>query len=354
MKLDNKPHKDVLKTMNKTLITARLFDGFWDRWLIHGVEKKELDSIRNSLSTVNDWNIAWKEKADKKLKEAKESHRLGFYQDAEIKFRTASLYYQLIQWLIPERQKEKMEWLQVSLDIFAQADRVSNIETKYIQLPLENQKCFGRVRIPTNPKGVIIIINPIDSTKEELFTYEMDFANGNFITISFDGPGQGQTFIHGLKATQDRWKNFIDLLINFSSTSFPHLPVHLFGTSSGASWAVYGSCNPKVDKVVAVSPAFINENITLAEYFIERKHFVLEEGESEMLPSLEDLSFIKPVFLIHGKQDVMVSEDNINDLYKKLPDGKYFKAYEDEGHCCNFKLPEIRQLTIKWLEKGIK
>jgi hypothetical protein len=350
--LQDQYHKGI-STIDKTLLTAHLMDGFWERWIAHGVSQEDLQKIRSSFLTKKIWMDSWRELAEKKVLEASEFKKISANKEAEYAFRTAGLYYQLMQWIVPERNKEKKSWFNASLDAFSQADVISGIETKYTQFSVEGFECSGRIRMPRNPIGVIVIINPLDSAKEELFTYEMDFVNQNFATVSFDGPGQGQTFIdQGFYGSPYRWKQFIDKLIDYTCSYFPQLQVHLFGTSSGASWAVYGSCNPKVTKTVAVSPAFLNKEIRLPDYFIERTGYVLEKGERHMLPSFEGLSYRNPVFLVHGKQDVMVSSQNIYKLYDQLTNGKCFKEYEKEGHCCNYKLPEIRKLTINWLMKG--
>ncbi|PLR78207.1 alpha/beta hydrolase [Bacillus sp. V3-13] len=339
----------VKSTIDKTLLTANLFDGFWDRWIVHGVEREDIDTLRSSYLTKDRWMDGWRKRADQKFLEAEKLEQDNSFAEAEMKFRAAGLYYQLMQWLIPERKTEKIGWLNVSLSAFEKADKLSPIKAKYVQLPIGEQNCFGRVRIPSQTKGVVIIINPLDSTKEELFTYELDFISKGYIVVSFDGPGQGQTFtFEGLRGTTRRWESFIDVLIDFTSNTFPNLPINLFGTSSGAAWALYGSCNPKVNKTVAVSPAFVGGGIKLPDYFVERSRFVLEEEKS--LPSYELLPFRNPVMLFHGKQDVMVSDSNIYHLYEQLPQGKCLVEYEEEGHCCNYKLAEIRQKAVEWFE----
>ncbi|OIK09981.1 alpha/beta hydrolase [Bacillus sp. MUM 13] len=345
------PQKNTFSTIDKTLLTAGLMDGFWDRWLVHGVEKEDLERIRSSRFTKDKWLNGWNELANKKIIEASKYKQMKEFNEAELKLQTAGLYFQLNQWLIPERNKEKAHWANVSLRAFELADSVSEYETTYAHFPLDMYQCYGRIRYPENPVGVVIIINPLDSSKEELFTYEVDFLKRDFITVSFDGPGQGQTFISsGLRGSIKSWETFMDDLIDFTYSQFSFLPIHLFGTSSGAAWAVYGSCNPKIFKVVGVSPAFKNEEIRLPDYFMERTSFILEEAS--MLPSYERMDFINPVLLVHGKKDVMVSDENIYSLYEQLPDGKSLLEFEHEGHCCNYKLQEIRELAAKWFKEG--
>jgi len=340
--------KPSMSTIEKTLLTANLFDGFWDRWIVHGVEKEDLVTIRSTISTKKEWIYSWESLANQKVLEARELVENKRVREAELKYRTAGLYYQLLQWLLPEANDEKIYWLNLSMRNFHEADRLSSRKTTYDMLHIDDELYFGRIRVPANPKGVVLIINPLDSAKEELFSYELDFLEKGFVTVSFDGPGQGQTYAYmGIKGTKNRYEKFIDSIIDYAVQHFSNLPVYLFGTSSGAAWALYGSCNPHVKKVVAVSPAFPSRKITLPDYFMERTIYVLEELNA--LPDFDSLDFNKPVLLVHGKQDVMVSDEEIHQLYQRLPKGeRFYLEYEDEGHCCNYKLPEIRQYATLW------
>ncbi|CAH0346421.1 alpha/beta hydrolase [Bacillus sp. CECT 9360] len=340
-----------ISTIDKTLLIAKLMDGFWDRWLAHGLVREDLTQVRSSFVTKEAWLKSWSELAAQKMADANNLKLRNDKKGAEIIYRIAGLYYQLTQWLIPENNEEKQQWLHSSLQSFSAADQISGIGTRYETIEVNDKTCYGRIRIPSDPKGVVIIINPLDSAKEELFTYEMDFVDSGFITVSFDGPGQGQTFTdEGFKATKDDWKQFVDNVINYAHSSFTGLPIHLFGTSSGASWAIYGSCNAKVSKTVSVSPAFLDDSIRLPDYFLERTSYVLEKGEIGLLPSFENLTFRNPVYLIHGKKDVMVPDSKIYGLFDQLPVEKTLIEYEDEGHCCNYKLPEIRQKAAGWFD----
>lgn len=348
MQLDNTLNEKVEKTIAKTLLTANLFDGFWDRWNAHGVKKEDISFIRESFLTKDLWIKWWKERAEKKMQEAIYFKNKQLIKEAELSYRLSALYYQLNHWLMPGICKEKSNWLNISLDAVREADELSNSITNYVQLPIGSHIYFGRVRIPAYPKGTMIIINPLDSTKEELFTYEMDFLEKGFITISFDGPGQGQTYtMHGVMGTKKCWEQFVDEVIEYAAFHFGNQKIYLFGTSSGAAWSIYGSCNLKVSRVVAVSPAMRANDIKMPDYFIERTQFVLEE---DIVPSFYELPLKKPVLLVHGKKDVMLKDEDIYKLYTHLPNGKSYLEFENEGHCCNYKLPEIRQKAIEWID----
>ncbi|TVY08077.1 alpha/beta hydrolase [Paenibacillus cremeus] len=334
----------------RTLRTSMLIDGFWERWLVHGIDRDELTNIRSRITTIEGWSEGWLSVSNKMETIAgrlKEQKQLG---EAEYMYRAASLGYNLIHWIYPDRNTEKRRWYSSCIRAFHSADLLSPIETWYKQIEVENNKCPGRIRIPSQTRGCIIIVNPIDSTKEELFKYEMDFNQGGYITVSFDGPGQGETYtFNGLRGTKTRWESFMDNLIEFTADEFPGLPVYLFGTSLGASWAVYGSCHPLVKKTVACSPAVQFERLQLPAYFLERMDYSCTLiPEQRAIPDFKSLRYRSPVMVVHGKKDQMVHSSDMYQLYESLPAGKSLTEYEEEGHCCNYRLAEIRQRAMSW------
>ncbi|WP_180994102.1 alpha/beta hydrolase [Bacillus sp. Marseille-P3661] len=338
-------------TIQKTLVTARLIEGFWDRWIAHGVDQQVACQAKYAIEDLNDWINYFSSVAEEHKMNAINYEEKGLTEKAELQYQFSGLYYNLVQWIFPERFEEKLNWYKQSLRMFAKADKISKISCHKESIHIGGRECAGRVRIPRNSKGSIIIINPIDSSKEELFTYEKHFLNLGFATVSFDGPGQGETFtLNGLKASTDRWNLFIDSIIAFTQQRLPQNPIFLFGTSSGASWAIKASQHPDVRKAVAVSPPVSNDPIVLPNYFAERLKSILEHGPN-IVPTIDELITSKPTLLFHGNNDVMVKNDDIYQLYNKLPYGKKLIEYENETHCCNGKLEEIREFSAQWFSK---
>lgn len=341
-------NQKVLNTIQKTLMTSLLFEGFWDRWIAHGIERQAAATFRGQLKSLEHWVqfLADRSKEYEILADSFLSQDIP--KEAERLYRIAGLHDNLIQWIYPETCNDKRKWFTKCKEQFALADTITKDQIEKVVLPLNGNNCYGRIRIPEEPKGCVIIINPIDSSKEELFTYEMDFAKLGFATVSFDGPGQGETYVfHGHRATCSGWGLFVNQLIDLAAERFPALSIHLFGTSSGASWAIYGSGHPKVSKVAAISPALIND-MKKPEYFKERLSYILEDSESNILPQLNNVGQTNPIILFHGNKDVMVKDVDIYELYGNLLPKKRLVEYENEGHCCNFKLSEIRQISAQW------
>lgn len=342
--------EQVSSTILKTLIAAKLIDGFWERWLAHGVDADDLAKIRHTFNDLECWVEGWSRLARQKQMLAEQLERKRELANAEMMHRSAGLYFYLVQWIYPDVSTEKQGWFERCSASFQQADTLSPVPVQYTNLKIDGHPCFGRVRIPNHPKACMVIINPFDSSKEELFRYEMDFVHAGMATVSFDGPGQGETFVaSGFKGTLQRWDHFLDRVIEEAAGICLDIPICLFGTSSGASWALLKSNHPHIDKAVAVSPA-VSLGIEVPAYFQDRINQAWE-GKDHSSPLLEEFSGSVPVLLFHGKRDVLVATDDIYQLMKRLPQGKLIE-YENEGHCCNFKLEEIRRITVKWLLQG--
>ncbi len=347
----SKNRRTSCKTIQKTLVTAALQEGFWDRWIAHGIEKKIIEENRTKLVTLAGWIEVFENQAKNCTLLAEEMIKNTQLIKAEKYYRLSGLYFNLIQWIFPEPSEEKSYWYDQCLLSFQQADKISSDKIINHILHIREKRFVGRIRIPQHSAiGVIVIINPIDSSKEELYTYEEDFADANFVVISFDGPGQGETLLKNKhKADKSTWSSFLKGIIEYAAYQFPSLPISLFGTSSGGAWAIEGGKHPLVSKIITVSPA-PRHDIKMPDFFKERMSNMLENFENGFLPELTELQMVSNVLFFHGEQDVMVNGDDLFNLYNQISDEKRFITYHDEGHCCNFKLVEVRERTIKWLK----
>ncbi len=343
---------NVNSTIPKTLMTAKLFAGFWDRWLAHGIEREVVDNAKHEMEDIKGWTTYFSSFGEEHFQIAQNNEVNGQKKKAIKHYQLSGVYFNLNHWIFPDRLEEKIDWYKKSLDSFGNADRLFDIPCRYEAVSLDGTACPGRIRIPSQPKGSVIIINPIDSSKEELYSYENHFIELGYATFSFDGPGQGETFtLNGLKATTDRWSTFLDRVISLARKELPETEIYLFGTSSGANWSIMASNHPYVNRAIAVSPA-VSVQIEMPDYFTERMHGILEHSTG-MLPDIQELNTTKPILLFHGNKDVMVMDQDMYSLYDKLPDGKRLIEYADETHCCNNKLAEIRELADSWFRQEL-
>lgn len=336
----------VGSTIEKTIMMGFLFAKFWDRWIMIGLRKPTISDLRNRLYNLDDWIRILRKQADAYILEAENRLGQSLPKEAEERYRLAALKYSIIQWMHPKTGDEKRKWYKYCKDMHQADDEII-----YTALQVDGGNCFGKIRIPAAPKGCVSINNPLDSSKEELMIYEHAFARMGFVAVCFDGPGQGETYVHNeYQASLPRWSLFMNQVIEFTAAQYPQWELFLFGTGSGAAWAIHGSHHPKILKTVAVSPAF-ESDIPIPDYIKERLAYIAHEQAGNLTPNLESIAFKGPIFLIHGNKDELVKSEGIHDLNSRLPEGSHFAAYEDEGHCCSYRTSEILRNSSDWFLK---
>jgi len=343
-------------TIEKTMLTSFLLEGFWDRWIANGIPRETVSELRQRINSLDDWIRILQKHADVYEKRAVhvldlDQHSVG---EAANFYRLAGMHYNLIQWMFPETGDEKREWYQRCKDMHGQADQLVADEIMNVTIQVEGSRCYGRIRNSELPKGCVIIINPIDSSKEELVKYEDHFAGMGFATVSFDGPGQGETYaFNHQRATRESWDLFVNEVIDFTALQFPGLQLYLFGTCLGGAWSIQGSSHPKVCRTVSVSPV-INGDTRVPDYFTERLLNIIEDSKSGLLLRVDNFDdYVSPILLVHGKKDTIIQQDNIYDLYTKLPMEKRLIQYVDEGHGCNYRIDEILNAAGDWYLRDI-
>ncbi|WP_055106272.1 alpha/beta hydrolase [Paenibacillus ihumii] len=340
-------------TIEKTISISFVSDAFWDRWLGIGLPKPVVYELRQRVTGIESWTEVLQGHAAVYEQLASKLLHQQLISEAEYFYRSAAVNYNLIQWMYPHTGRDKQLWYERCIDMHRQADGLAEDEIVEAEILVEGNKCSGRIRTPKHPRGCVIIIYPIDSSKEELIKYEIGFAREGFITISFDGPGQGETYVLNRSlATRRGWELFIHKLIELAAQQFPGLPLHLFGTSFGGSWAIEGSRHSSIGRVAAVSPVLESQG-RLPDYFKERLAYVIKGEESPLELKEENIGQSGPLLLIHGQMDDWVKEEEIRSFYRRISAEKQLIEYPDERHACSSRMDDIIQAASEWYTRGL-
>lgn len=335
------------QTIEKTISMGYVSESFWDRWLGSGLPKPTVYELRQRVNGIEDWMEVLHSYADMFEQLALKMQRQHLISEAEYFYRNAAMNYYLIQWMFPCTGTDKQMWYEYCRDMYLEADSLAADLISEAEIQVEGNQCRGRVRIPKHPRGCVILLNPIDSAKEESFKFETGFAREGFATVSFDGPGQGETYVFNCcLATRRGWELFVEEVIEFAAQQFPELPLHLFGTSFGGSWAIEGGSHPRIDRVAAVSPV-MESGIEMPDYFKERLSYVIAEGENPLILK-ENIRHDRPTLLIHGRMDEWVRNEQIRSLYRTVTADRLLIEYPDERHGCSFRMDDIIRAASDW------
>ena len=206
--------------------------------MANGIAATTVAELRERLIGLEDWIRILNKHANLYEQQALSCLNQGLVSDAESLYRLAGMHYSLIQWIFPETGDERRLWYSRCKDMHRQADSLAEDEIIPVAIQVDGGNCYGRIRVPDRPRGCLILLNPVDCSKEELLSHEVYFADMGFVTMIFDGPGQGETYVFDqYRATGHRWGLFLNQMIEFAALRYPELNLYLFGNSSGATWA---------------------------------------------------------------------------------------------------------------------
>ena len=165
------------------------------RLIQNGVDYNDMVATTARIDTWARWLPEWDRTADEQAEFAAAADAEGHRATAGQAWRRASV----------NRHFGKFVWM-VDLDLAAEATRRSVEETRTalarldptaerIEVPVEGGTAAANLRRPAGvPRPPYVVLVPgLDSTKEEFFYFEQSFLDRGLATVSFDGPGQGET-----------------------------------------------------------------------------------------------------------------------------------------------------------------
>lgn len=125
-------------------------------------------------------------------------------------------------------------------------------------LPAPIKVYFVQYLPAVSPKGLIILVHGLGEHVRR-YDEQMNYFNQHgFVVLSADLVGHGRTEgRRGLWSSMEENYNIIDLMFKKASTSFPGLPVYLYGHSMGGNIAARYSClkRPSINGLILTGPA---------------------------------------------------------------------------------------------------
>lgn len=177
---------------DKRILAAK--DHWAGRMITNGVPLADFQDVTNSVRTWDDWCNKWSEKGafHKNLGNIalSESRKIS----AGAHYKTAAVCYHFGKFLFVDYPDEMNAAHKNTIECYNKALPLLSPPGERINIPYEGKSLYGNLRVPIGSvkPPIVIMAMGLDSTKEEMFTYESVFLERGLATLSFDGPGQGE------------------------------------------------------------------------------------------------------------------------------------------------------------------
>jgi 2,6-dihydroxypseudooxynicotine hydrolase len=237
-----------------------------------------------------------------------------------------------------------------------------------VEIPLGETNIASYLRLPPGaeePVPCAVLIVGLESTKEESHLFENLLLERGIATLTFDGPGQGETFFE-VKLVPDfhRWTSAcLDYVAEQTEIDADRLVV--LGRSLGGYYALQSAAaDPRLKASVCWGGTFDLSDFDIMPPHIARG-FLYVSGYTDLAAGRDyiqhaiDLREIAPelqcpTLIVNGRQDAIFSDKQIAKFQANLVHAPVEYYLEGDGiHCAHNLWHIVRPRMVDWLAAQI-
>ncbi|MEO5987685.1 MAG: alpha/beta hydrolase, partial [Candidatus Eisenbacteria bacterium] len=331
----------------------------------HGVTPDQLNFVLGRVGSLVSWVDEWESLGRSLEQGGRDALALGKHDEAAARFLNASAAYNFSQYVVfldPERKKQLHA---ACVRAYAQASPYFEVPAVPFEAPFRNRLIRGYLRVPPGdgPRPVVVLFNGTNAVKEELHWWSDSFLQRGIATITFDGPGLGETF-HRLSYVGE--PRPVGVAIMNHIESLPELDpdaVAYLGLSLGGYCAIrMAAHDPRVRAVAAVSPPFSADvywDVTLSSMRRELAALYQME-EAEMGRHIHRITlehtlptFDRPLMLAGGGYDMITPGEESQRIFDAAHCERELVYYPRGAHECFNVLSDLRPRMVGWLSRQL-
>ena len=335
---------------------ARVVANWFPRFLANGLDYLDVTRILDSIERWDQWGSTWETAGEAYEELGRDALGQGHSQTAGAHLRRAALTYQFAQFVITGDDATRRRIHTRMADTYRTAAPLLQPSATPIQVPWRGINLVGYLRTIGDESPLVVLVPGLESTKEQFSTFEPFLLDRGLSTLSFEGPGQGETWYgHGFRdpAYVDAMRTLFAWIGDQPDLSSRR--VALLGTSFGGYLAL--RCAPEVPVAAAVDIAgfFDLKEFEQLQQVIRDNfaHFMKVDaaGVAEVAAEVDlsgTLPLAMPVLVVHGEKDPIVPVENARKIAAAQPDADVW-LYPDGNHSCNNLHTIVRPAISDWL-----
>ena len=326
-----------------------------------GVSREDLDQVLGRITSLGSWVDEWDRLGQSHEAAGRESLDHHHGREAAQHFLAAAAAYNFAQYVLFLDVNRKHALHQACVQAYAQATPLFDPPAVPFEVMFRRRAMRGYLRVPPgrHPAPVVVLFNGTNAVKEELHWWSEALLERGIATITFDGPGMGETF-HRLSMVAEPRPVGVAILNQIETR--PELDpraVAFMGMSLGGYLSIQmASHDSRIKAVAAISPPYsadIYWNITLAGLRRELAAlYAMEEKEmgkaidkitlAEVMPRLEC-----PLMVSGGGHDHITPGSEAWRIFEDAHCERELVYYPKGAHDCFNVLADLRPRMVGWL-----
>ena len=331
------------------------------QFLQAGISAADLDLVLGRVTSLESWVHEWEKLGLQHEQGGRAELERGEHGEAARRFLGASAAYNFAQYVMFMDIARKRALHEACVRAYAQAAPFLDPPALLLEVPYRRRVVKGWLRVPRGrgPAPVVTLFHGTNGVKEELHWWTGSLLERGLATLTFDGPGLGETFHRLSMVAEPRplW-NAIYRAIEADPALDPDA-VALGGTSLGAYMAIrMAAHDPRVRAVAAVSPPYaisIYWNLTLAG--MRRELAALyDTTEANMAAVVERMTLAgvlpdlrAPLLVAAGGHDLITPGEEARRIFDEARSERQLIYYPAGAHDCFNVLGDLRPRVAGWL-----
>ncbi len=352
-------------TASQQNVLERVKDAWRPRFLANGVELYDYETTTKRIERWDEWLPEWRKTAAEHVAAAREAEAAGHLATAAWERRLAALCLLIGHFNTPEPEADWLAAQREKAALFRTTLAYLDPSAERVEIPFERITLPAHLRTPHEGAvpPVVLFLSGLDSTKEEHTLFENVLLARGLATLTFDGPGQGETW-EKMPGRVD-WEKAASAVIDWVErrSDLDAGRIVAVGVSLGGYLvARCASFDKRIKATACIGGTFDQSHRGKSDPMHTPRflHFwnvrTEEEGRPFMAAStlegvIEKLD--RPLLVVHGERDTIAPPESARKMFERAGGPKRLVMYPEGNHVCNNIAHRYRPLVADWLAEQI-
>jgi 2,6-dihydroxypseudooxynicotine hydrolase len=325
-----------------------------------GVSPADLDLVLSRVTSLKSWVEEWERLGRRHEAEGHGSLAMGERAAAAGRFLAAAAAFNFAQYVLFLDITRKRGLHDAGTRAYGEAAPLLDPPARPFEVVYRRRIMKGWLRVPpaAGPAPLVVLFHGTNGVKEELHGWSEALLERGLATLTFDGPGLGQTFHRLSMVAEPRpvW-DAVYRAIEAEPALDPGA-VALFGTSLGGFLAIrMAAHDPRVRAVAAVSPPYsvaVYWRLTLAG--MRRELAALYDASEEEMARVAERMTLQgvlpalrtPLFVSGGGHDLITPGEETRRIFDEARCERQLVYYPHGAHDGFNVLADLRPRVAGW------